>query len=119
MGGSRPGPRQAAGQPGPHPRVRVAAHPAGAVHGASRRRGAAAVRAGDAGSSGEGAGAVSNLFEDHVAAFTALITGAGLTVYRGKVTGTPPAQYVLVYSYFETPDGLAAPDAVSLVLDSD
>lgn len=61
---------------------------------------------------------MSNLFEDHVAAFLALLTGAALTVYDGEVTGTPPAQYVLVYAYFETPDGLVAPDAISLAGDS-
>lgn len=61
---------------------------------------------------------MSNLFEDHVVAFRALLTGAGLTAYDGQVPGSPAAQYVLVYGYFETPDGLAAPDAVGLTLAS-
>lgn len=58
---------------------------------------------------------MSNLYEDHVTAFLALLTGAGLTAYDGQVDDDPAATYVLVYSYFETPDGLAAPDAVSLM----
>jgi hypothetical protein len=57
---------------------------------------------------------VSNLLEDHTAAFLALLTGAGLTAYDGEVPDGAANQYVLVYSYFETPDGLVAPDAVSL-----
>lgn len=61
---------------------------------------------------------MSNLLEDHAAAFLALLTGTGLTVYDGEVPDGPAAQYALVYAYFETPDGLVAPDAVSLTLAS-
>ena len=57
---------------------------------------------------------MSNVLEDQVAAFLALLSGAGLTVYDGQVPDSPSAQYVLVYAYFETPDGLVAPDAVPL-----
>lgn len=61
---------------------------------------------------------MSNLLEDHVAAFLALLTGAGLTAYDGQVPDGASGQYVLVYAYFETPDGLVAPDAISLAGDS-
>lgn len=61
---------------------------------------------------------MSNLLEDHLAAFTALLTGDGLTVYDGQVPESPTAAYVLVYAHFEMPDGLAAPDAVSLAGES-
>lgn len=61
---------------------------------------------------------MSNLLEDHAAAFLALITGTGLTVYDGQVDDDAPSQYVLVYALFETPDGLIAPDATSLTLAS-
>lgn len=57
---------------------------------------------------------MSNLFQDHVAAFGQLLEGEGLIWYDGQVPDAPSAQYVLVYAYFETPDGLAAPDAVPL-----
>jgi hypothetical protein len=40
-------------------------------------------------------------------------------VYDGDVPTSPKAQYVLVYACLMTPDGLAAPDAVSLDFDSD
>lgn len=61
---------------------------------------------------------MSNLFEDHIAAFAALLTGAGLTVYDGEVPDDPAVQYVLLYDYFVTPDGLTAPDALSLTFAS-
>lgn len=64
---------------------------------------------------------MSNIFQDHTAAFLALLTDDGLTVYDGAVVDEngepidqPPPQYVLVYSYFETPDGTVSPDAISL-----
>jgi hypothetical protein len=57
--------------------------------------------------------------QDLADAFLAqLRTDASLPVFDGKVTGTP-AKYALVYFYIETPDGLAAPDAVPLTFDSD
>jgi hypothetical protein len=61
---------------------------------------------------------VSNILEDHAAAFLALISGTGLTTYDSKVDDGAPAQYVLVYSLFETPDGVLASDALSLTLAS-
>jgi hypothetical protein len=61
---------------------------------------------------------VSNILEDHAAAFLALISGAGLPTYDSKVSDAAPAQYVLAYPMFETPDGLLAPDALSLTLAS-
>jgi hypothetical protein len=61
---------------------------------------------------------VSNLYEDHAAAFLALLTGAGLTSYDSIVLGAPPEKYVLIYPHFQTPDGSAAPDALSLTLAS-
>ena len=57
---------------------------------------------------------MSNILEDQLAAFTALLTGDGLTVYDGQVPDSPGTQYVLIYAYFETPDGLVAADAVPL-----
>lgn len=52
---------------------------------------------------------------DHFTAFFALLTAdATLNPYDGEVTGTPPARYSLVYFYVETPNGLLAPDAISL-----
>jgi hypothetical protein len=61
---------------------------------------------------------VSNIYEDHTDAFIALISGAGLTVYDGQVPDDPASQYVLIYDYFLTPDGLTAPDAISLTMAS-
>lgn len=61
---------------------------------------------------------MSNPLQDHAAAFLALISGAGLTVYDSQVPDSPAAQYVLVYPMCETPDGVLAPDAVSLTLAS-
>jgi hypothetical protein len=61
---------------------------------------------------------VSNLYEDHVAAFLALLSGTGLTAYDSIVSDGAPETYVLVYPHFETPDGTIAPDALSLVLSS-
>jgi hypothetical protein len=42
-----------------------------------------------------------------------------LAVYDGAVPDSADVAYALVYFYIETPDGLAAPDAVSLTFDSD
>jgi hypothetical protein len=61
---------------------------------------------------------VSNILEDHAAAFLGLISGTGLTTYDSQVAKGPPKEYVLVYPMFETPDGLLAPDALSLTLAS-
>ena len=57
---------------------------------------------------------MSNIREDHAAAFIALLTAAGLTAFDGEVTGAAPETYVLVYTLFQRPDGSAAPDAISL-----
>lgn len=61
--------------------------------------------------------------QDHADAFLALARAASgspaLTVYDGAVGSSPPPAYALVYFYIETPDGLAAPDAVPLTFDSD
>jgi hypothetical protein len=41
-----------------------------------------------------------------------------LAVYDGAVPDSPAVAYALVYFYIETPDGLQAPDASSMVFDS-
>jgi hypothetical protein len=52
--------------------------------------------------------------QDHVTAGLALLTAdTSLTVYDGKVTGTA-TNYVLVYTFRQLPDGLTAPDKLSL-----
>jgi hypothetical protein len=60
--------------------------------------------------------------QDLADAFFALARSApgspALTVYDGTVPAGPDLMYALVYFYIETPDGLKAPDAVSLTLDS-
>jgi hypothetical protein len=61
--------------------------------------------------------------QDHATAVLALLDGDDLpgdplVVYDGKVTGTAD-HYVLVYFLVQTPDGLAAPDKVSLDFASD
>jgi hypothetical protein len=61
---------------------------------------------------------VSNILEDHIAAFLTAVRATGLTVYDGEVAEDPPRQYVLVYPMFETPDGAVAPDAISLTSES-
>lgn len=61
---------------------------------------------------------MSNLLEDHAAAFLTLIGGTGLTTFDSQVDDGAPDQYVLIYPAFETPDGQAAPDATSLTLAS-
>ncbi len=61
---------------------------------------------------------MSNLLEDHAAAFLAAISGTGLTVCDGEVPEDVGEQYVLVYALFETPDGSIAPDAIGLTLAS-
>lgn len=58
----------------------------------------------------------------HADAVLDLLSGSvpGTTaVYDGAVPKAPSTQYVLVYMYLATPDGLQAPDAVSLNFDSD
>jgi hypothetical protein len=61
--------------------------------------------------------------QDEADAFLALLAAASgspsLAVYDGSVPDSPEPAYALVYFYIETPDGLAAPDAVSLTFDSD
>jgi hypothetical protein len=61
--------------------------------------------------------------QDLADAFLALLRSApgspSLTVYDGQVDDDAPPAFVVVYLYIETPDGLAAPDAVPLTLDSD
>lgn len=61
---------------------------------------------------------MSNVFQDHYAPFEVLLTGAGLTVYDSIVPDGPADKYLLIYPYFQTPDGLAAPDALSMALAS-
>ena len=61
--------------------------------------------------------------QDHATAVLALLdadnTAPALVVLDGAVTGTQPLPYVLVYLMVQTPDGLAAPDKVSLDFNSD
>lgn len=61
--------------------------------------------------------------QDHADAFLALLAAApgspSLVVFDGKVDSTTVPPYALVYFAIETPDGLVAPDAVSLHADSD
>lgn len=61
--------------------------------------------------------------QDHADAFLALLRAASgspsLAVYDGVVPDSPEPAYALVYIYIETPDGLMAPDAVSLTLNSE
>jgi hypothetical protein len=58
--------------------------------------------------------------DEHFQAFFALLeTDATLNPYDGLVPDSPAARYSLVYFYVETPDGLAAADAVPLTFDSD
>jgi len=60
-----------------------------------------------------------SVVDDHFTAFFALLQAdAGLNPYDGLVPDGA-VRYSLVYFYVETPDGLAAPDAVNLTLDSD
>lgn len=54
--------------------------------------------------------------------FTLLRAAPGspaLTVYDGEVPDSPAPAFALVYFYIETPDGLMAPDAVPLTMDTD
>lgn len=54
--------------------------------------------------------------------FTLLRAAPGspsLTVYDGEVPDDPVPAFALVYFYIETPDGLVAPDAVPLTMDTD
>jgi hypothetical protein len=66
---------------------------------------------------------VSHVVQDLADAFFALARSAvgspSLVVLDGKVPTGTVAPYALVYFYIETPDGLEAPDAVSLTMDSD
>lgn len=61
--------------------------------------------------------------QDLADAFLAMARSApgspSLVVYDGVVPDTPALAFALVYFYIETPDGLMAPDAVPLTLDSD
>lgn len=64
--------------------------------------------------------------QDHADAFLALLAAApptspapALAVYDGKVPDVAAPAYALVYFLIQTPDGLAAPDAVNLNFDSD
>jgi hypothetical protein len=61
--------------------------------------------------------------QDLADAFLALLRAApgspSLTVFDGKVGDDAPPAFAVVYFYVETPDGLAAPDAVALTADSD
>lgn len=61
--------------------------------------------------------------QDLADAFFALARSApgspSLQVLDGHVDDGVTAPYALVYFYIETPDGLAAPDAVNLTFDSD
>lgn len=62
--------------------------------------------------------------QDEADAFLALLSDApggppDLVVCDGDVENGVTAPYALVYFYIETPDGLAAPDAVPLTFDSD
>lgn len=60
--------------------------------------------------------------QDHADAFLALARSSpgspSLTVYDGTVPAGAVAPYALVYFYIETPDGLLAPDKISLTLAS-
>lgn len=61
-----------------------------------------------------------SVVDDHFAAFFALLQAdPTLNPYDGAVPPKPAARYSLVYFYIETPDGLVAPDAVGLTMDSD
>lgn len=61
--------------------------------------------------------------QDHADAFLTLLAAAtgspSLAVYDGKVPDGAEPAYALVYFFIQTPDGLAAPDAVPLTMDSD
>jgi hypothetical protein len=58
--------------------------------------------------------------QDHADWVIARLKGdATLAVYDGEVPDAPAKNYVLVYLYVQTPDGLAAPDKVRLSGDSD
>lgn len=61
--------------------------------------------------------------QDHADAFLTLLAAAigspSLAVYDGRVPDGPEPAYALVYFFIQTPDGLAAPDAVPLTMDSD
>lgn len=60
---------------------------------------------------------------DHFAAFKALLEAApgspALKVYDTEVPDDPEIVFAKLDFYIETPDGLAAPDAVPLTMDSD
>lgn len=60
--------------------------------------------------------------QDLADAFLTLLASASgspaLTVYDGAVPTSPAPAFALTYFYIETPGGLAAPDAVSLTLES-
>lgn len=61
-----------------------------------------------------------SVVDDHFAAFFALLQAdVGLNPYDGVVPVGAPDRRSVVYFFIETPDGLAAPDAVNLTFDSD
>ncbi len=66
---------------------------------------------------------MSHPIQDHFDAFVALLGSAAgsppLAVYDGEVPVDPAPAFALVHFFIETPDGLAAPDAVPLTMDSD
>jgi hypothetical protein len=64
-----------------------------------------------------------SVLDDHAQAFLTLlradVTPPAVVVLDGLVVGTQSLPYTLVYFYISTPDGLVAPDKVSLDFDSD
>lgn len=62
---------------------------------------------------------VQDLFDAFKALLIAAPGSPSLVVYDGEVNDGAVPPYVKVDFYIETPDGLAAPDAVSLNFDSD
>lgn len=58
---------------------------------------------------------MTHAIQDHFDAFFALLQAdATLNPYDGEVPPAPAPRYSLVYFYIETPNGLLAPDAISL-----
>lgn len=66
---------------------------------------------------------MAHAIQAHFDAFKALLESApgspSLTVYDSEVDDGAPAAFAVIHFYIETPDGLAAPDAVPLTLLSD
>lgn len=65
---------------------------------------------------------MAHAIQDLADAFLEQLRGAPgsppLAVYDGSVPTSPEPAYALVYFYIETPDGMAAPEALSLTLAS-